>query len=75
MPTRTVYLSVGEADRLDELADRSGEGPSVLLRIAFRLLVGEPLPPWARELAIELRPELDEHAAELEHGSPDRRLT
>jgi hypothetical protein len=69
VPTRTVHLSTAESVRLDELSARSGEGPSVLLRIAFRMLIGEPLPPWARELVIELRPELDEHAIELEYGS------
>ena len=51
MPTRSTYLSADESGRLDRAAAELEIGPSVLIRIAVKHLLGDPLPAWARAAA------------------------
>jgi hypothetical protein len=54
MPTRTFYLPDDELERLKYTARQVGETPGVVVRLAVKALLGDPLPAWGRELVDEL---------------------
>lgn len=60
MPITSAYLTAGEMRGLRELAAREGIAFNALIRVAVRLLLGQEVPPWARELAARHE---EEHAA------------